>query len=84
MATQGGSIKIVASVINNKTNKNCDYFPASVTNLIEVNCFGNQGTFIFISKGKMVGSKKYRELESNRSLTPLSHVVTSTNDYITD
>ena len=57
MDNQYGSIKIVASGFKNKTDKNCGDCRASVTRSRGVNCFGNQGPFIFISKVNTVGSK---------------------------
>ena len=55
MANQYESIKIVASGGKKKTDKNCDDFRASVTSLREGAFFGNQGPFIFLSKGNTVG-----------------------------
>ena len=57
MSNQYRSIKIVASGSKNKTEKNCDDCRASVTILIGGNCFGNEGTFIFLSIGNTVESK---------------------------
>ena len=55
VANQGGSIKIIASGIKMKNEKNCDYFRASIASLRGVNVFGNQGSFIFLSKVNTVG-----------------------------
>ena len=57
MANQDGSIKIVASGSNKKTDKNCDDCCSSVTSLRGGSCFVNQGLFIFLSKRNTVGSK---------------------------
>ena len=55
MANQYGSIKVVAYDSKKKTDNNCDYFRASVASLRGVNFFGNQGSFIFLSKVNTVG-----------------------------
>ena len=57
MANQDGSIKIVAYGIKKKTENNFDDCCASVKIFRQGNCFGNQGPFIVLSKGSMVGSK---------------------------
>ena len=84
MDNQDGSIKILASVGKKKTDKNCDDCRASIKISKGRNCFGSQGPFIFLSNVNMVGSKFFHELDSNRSLPPHSHVVQSTNAYMTD
>ena len=55
MANQDGGIKIVASGGKKKTENNCHDCRASVTRSRVGNCFGNQGIFIFLSKGNTVG-----------------------------
>ena len=57
MANEDGGIKIVSSGRKKKTERNCDDCRASVTILIGGNCFGNEGTFIFLSIGNTVESK---------------------------